>query len=147
MPRRRHYPAPDAVKASGASPFSHENLKEEVARRINALLDAKGWNQSELSRRASVLAPKGVQIERSRIHTICSGKHLPNQVALSAIAKAFGVKTTDLIPEDKVVWDGAVTPPISMSTQPDGKTRLKIDMAVDMGTAIKVLGLLGTETT
>jgi hypothetical protein len=94
------YAAPDLptrgdVKAS----------KAEFGRRLEAARVARGWNQSELVRRATMLMPRpakgqmqGLKIGRDAIWQYCRGRSLPRPEALDVIAKALGMAPDELMP-------------------------------------------------
>src|SRR5712671_2345554 len=64
-----------------------------------------GWNQSELSRRATAYLPRvaegqtqGHSLGRDRISGYIRGKYLPRPGALKALAEALQCKSSDLLP-------------------------------------------------
>jgi transcriptional regulator with XRE-family HTH domain len=62
-----------------------------LAIKVRTLRDKNGWTQTELGRRANV--------PQSAIHYIESGKRNPRTDTLSKLAKALGVKASDLLEE------------------------------------------------
>lgn len=64
--------------------------KQEFGRRLYKLMLDRGWNQSELGRRA--------ELPRDAISVYIRGKSLPSPLNLAALARAFGVPETDLLP-------------------------------------------------
>jgi transcriptional regulator with XRE-family HTH domain len=81
----------------------------EFGRRLQARMIQLGWNQSELSRRATAYLPRatkgqvqGYALGRDRISSYVRGKYLPRPEALEAIAKALQCKASDLLPPEGV---------------------------------------------
>lgn len=75
-------------------------LKEEFARRLYRRRIDKGWNQSELARRAQAVAPDGVRIGRDLVNKYEKGDRVPEGPRLEALAKALGCRAPDLLPTD-----------------------------------------------
>ncbi len=71
-------------------PYENEPLRNvEMAARVTALLEEKGWTQGELMRKAG--------ISRSEASRICSGVRNPSCEIVGKVAEAFGVSTDYLI--------------------------------------------------
>lgn len=114
---------------------------------------AKGWNQSELARRASDLLPKpapgqkrGLSIGRDLVSHYIRGTMLPGPANLDAMARALGVRPLDLLPAGvptgpKLVDDS----PFQMQAQPDGRLYLRVSRTVSMATGMKIMNLLAEE--
>lgn len=126
-------------------------VKMEFARRLQAQMILKGWNQSELARRASALLPKPVKgqkrgasgIGRDSISHYMRGKMLPLPVYLDALAKALGVRPEDLMP---TAAPGMIeAPPFEMKGMPGGRMYLRINRTVSSSTAAKIMELLSKE--
>jgi transcriptional regulator with XRE-family HTH domain len=122
----------------------------EFARRLQAAMVRKGWNQSELARRASEHMPKsearGSSIERSAISGYVKGKALPWPARLAAIAKALDVKETDLLPPELMEGGGAPEPsPFAMKDVGGGRMSLQINRTVSTQTAMAIVQLLAKE--
>jgi transcriptional regulator with XRE-family HTH domain len=84
---------------------SAQAVKNEFARRLEERRNAKGWNQSELARRATEHLPiaaegqkLGHKIGRDQISHYSRGVSLPRPETLEAIAKALGCEPSDLLP-------------------------------------------------
>lgn len=123
----------------------------EFGRRLQARMIQLGWNQSELSRRATAYLPKpakgqvqGHALGRDRISSYIRGKYLPRPEALEAIAKALQCKPADLLPEGGVpsIAEG----PLMEMKSIDGKrVAIRLNRVVSTKTASKIMELLGTE--
>lgn len=127
-----------------------ENVKAEFARRLQAAMIEKGWNQSELARRANTHLPKPAkgqvrskQIGRDSISHYMRGKMMPLPAYLDAIAKALGKQPTDLLPV-RVPTAGPASP-FEMRGLPDGRVFLRISRTVRQDAAMKIMALLAEE--
>jgi transcriptional regulator with XRE-family HTH domain len=127
---------------------------EEFGRRLQARMIALGWNQSELSRRATEHLPKvskgqvqGHSLGRDRISSYIRGKYLPRPEALEAIAKALKCKSEDLLPAEKVpsviVRDDS--PLSDFKMLPDGRYCIRLNRVVSQRTATAIMTLLSEE--
>lgn len=128
-------------------------VKAEFARRLERLRIQKGWNHSELARRATAFLPKP-DVGQIRHHTIgrdlighyVRGKILPNPVYLDALSKALGTKPEDLIPAmPSMAPMTGDSPAIQMLTLSDGRVSLRVNRTVSMGTAVAIVSLLQKE--
>jgi transcriptional regulator with XRE-family HTH domain len=113
---------------------------------------ALGWNQSELSRRATEHLPKpakgqaqGHSLGRDRISSYIRGKYLPRPEALEAIAKALGCKPSDLLPPETVPSVAEEGPLLEMRSIDGQRVALRINRVVSMATATKIFALLEQE--
>lgn len=71
-------------------PYENEPLRsKEMAQRVNALLEDRGWSQSDLMRKA--------RISRSEASRICGGVRNPGCDIVGRVAEVFGVSTDYLI--------------------------------------------------
>jgi transcriptional regulator with XRE-family HTH domain len=123
----------------------------EFSRRLQARMIQLGWNQSELSRRATAYLPKpakgqvqGHSLGRDRISSYIRGKYLPRPDALEAIAKALQCKPADLLPPGGVpsVSEG----PVMEMTSIDGnRVSIRLNRVVSQRTASAIMGLLAQE--
>lgn len=66
--------------------------KTEFGRRLKSLMLDKGWNQSELARRA--------EMGRDNVSGYIHGKYLPNSKHLHKLAHALGVDPGSLLPDE-----------------------------------------------
>ncbi len=125
---------------------------QEFGRRLQARMIALGWNQSELSRRATEHLPKpakgqvqGHSLGRDRISSYIRGKYLPRPEALEAIAKALKCKPEDLLPSDfvpSVVEEG---PLMEMRSLDNHRVAIRINRVVSQQTALAIMTLLAKE--
>jgi transcriptional regulator with XRE-family HTH domain len=115
-------------------------VKMDFARRLQRAMVAKGWNQSELARRAAKFAPEERFI-RDNVSKYMRGKVLPGPVHLSALCKALGMKPDDLLPT-RGLSGSTDAVPFSVTDAGDGQMWLRINMAVSWDVAMKVQQLL-----
>lgn len=123
----------------------------EFGRRLQARMIQLGWNQSELSRRATAYLPKpargqvqGHSLGRDRISSYIRGKYLPRPEALEAIAKALQCKPADLLPPGGVpsVAEG---PLMEMHSIDGLRVSIRLNRVVSQRVATKIMELLGSE--
>lgn len=127
-----------------------ENIKSEFARRLQAAMIERGWNQSELARRATAMLPKpekgqkrGADIGRDSVSHYMRGKMLPLPLYLEAICKALGVAPADLMPAR--VPTVAPSGPFEMKGLPDGRVYLRISRTLRQEAAMKIMAILAEE--
>ena len=126
---------------------------EEFGRRLQARMIALGWNQSELSRRATDYLPKatkgqvqGHSLGRDRISSYIRGKYLPRPEALEAIAKALKCSPEDLLPAEGVPSVIAEGPLMEIkSLDGSGRVAIRLNRVVSQKTALQIMTLLAAE--
>ena len=91
-------PSDETFNPRGAS---KEAIRREFARRLQNAISDKGWNQSELARRANDAGED--RVARDDISTYIRGVSMPGALKARAIAKALGVPLDELIPSAKSV--------------------------------------------
>lgn len=126
-------------------------VKNEFARRLQAAMIEKNWNQSELARRATKNLPdpfkgqtQGHKVGRDQISHYIRGKFIPRDMILAAIAKALGCKPHDLVPVNNMP-STAHPPAMSMRSLGDDKVALAINRVTSQAVATKIIGLLTQE--
>lgn len=127
-----------------------DNVKAEFARRLQAAMIEKGWNQSELARRANDLLPKpakgqkrGKGIGRDSVSHYMRGRMLPLPAYLDVIAKALGKTPSDLLPVR--VPSASPTSPFEMRGLPDGRLFLRVSRTIRQEAAMKIMAILAEE--
>lgn len=117
----------------------------EFARRLQDRMIRKGWNQTELARRAKDHLPDGARMERDIISNYIRGRALPSVNNLRAICGALGCEPVDLLPPDMVPV-GFRSPPHAplreFKDMGDGNVWLSINQAVPFDVALKIMELL-----
>lgn len=124
----------------------------EFARRLQAAMQAKGWNQSELARACEKHLPKAskgqiqnLNFGRDRISHYVRGVSLPRPESLAVIAKALGVEQDELMPPLGVPSAGGDRPAFQMQSAGDGRVFLSINRTMSMALAMQIAGLLNEE--
>lgn len=118
--------------------------RKEFARRLQAAMIEKGFNQAELARRMQEQLPDE-RIERDTISTYIRAIAKPSPHRLVIIAQVLGKDVSELLPVDVL--------PVAMQPQDnvpkreikdmgDGNVWLTVNQAVEFATALKVLELL-----
>ena len=84
-------------------PPTAEIGQQAFGRRLQQLLDQKGWNYSDLARavwgKTTTASGYEVAKNRDRISVYVAGKAVPDPRNLKKIADAFGVEVADIAPE------------------------------------------------
>ena len=130
-----------------------QDVYAEFARRLQARMQERGWNQSELARRCQHLLPKpargqkqNLEFGRDRVSHYVRGISLPRPEALHIIARALNCKESDLIPATAVPAPrGAEPAPFEMQALGGDRVALRVNRTVTLGTANKVIALLAAE--
>jgi transcriptional regulator with XRE-family HTH domain len=132
--------------------MSEKRIPDEVklafAHRLERLMVERGWNQSELARRASLFMPHGKKMGRDNISNYCRGDVLPGPVHLNAIAKALGVRNEELLPARNVDFGVTVERQAGraeMKETSNGNVHIFIDKEVPMSVALRVWHALSTK--
>ncbi len=143
MPRKSAYHnEPPAATISPHAPI--DAVKAEFARRLQAALVDKGWNQSELARRMAPKLPRS-SIARDNISKYIRGKVLPSPHVLEAMSKVLDMKPADLLPARGTPAAGAEHPPLDVRDIGEGKVWLRINQACDWSVALQIMNLLKGE--
>jgi transcriptional regulator with XRE-family HTH domain len=113
--------------------------KQAFAKRLYNLMIAKGWNQSELARRAG--------LQRDRISTYIRGQTLPTPQNVKAIADALGITPEELLPNHTEAAIEEDTPSLEMrvSTNDPSKAWLRVNRLVTTKTAAEVVTILNND--
>lgn len=139
MKRAYHNPDPTSDLPEGAP---RDVVNAEFAKRLQHHLTRKGWNQSELARRAQEKMPGDGKIGRDSISAYIRGRVLPGPVKLKAVAAALGVEPGDLIPRRGLPAAADRNPPFDMRKMDDGNIWLKVNQGVSFKTALAVAELI-----
>lgn len=134
---RTHLPPNHTMKKS---PLIPKHLaKDEFARRLYQLMLGKGWRQADLARQAG--------LPRNAISVYLRGASLPSPDSLKALAKAFDMEPSVLLPnytESAIERDN---PEIDFRVSPADpkKAWLRINRLMATSLAIKILALIEAE--
>ena len=139
MSRKSHYALPPSTEELSPQLTPHALTRQEFGRRLQGLLLARGWNQSELARRAG--------IGRDSVSTYINGKTWPTPKQLKAIADALGMQSDDLLPNTFKAGLDDEHPAVELKQAAGhpGKAWLRINRAMSFQTAAKIVSLLNEE--
>lgn len=116
-------------------------VKAEFARRLQAAMIRKGWNQSELARRAGEYMTEGT-FGRDNVSLYIRGVVMPGPVHLHALSRALSVRPDELLPSRGAPSADDRVPPLDIRDAGDGKAWLRVNMAVAWPVALEVMKLL-----
>lgn len=119
-----------------------EALMAEFARRLQAEMAKKGWNQTDLARQASLFLPEGESLSRDLVSRWVLMKNLPHPTNLEAVARALGVAKEELLP---FKLSAAVTKSMSsveLKELSDGRVWLRINEPVDWEVGLRILNII-----
>jgi transcriptional regulator with XRE-family HTH domain len=110
--------------------------KQEFGRRLQAVLLDKGWNQSELARRA--------HLGRDAISTYVRGRSFPEPASLRRIADAFGMDPAELLPNSLEAAIERDTPSLEIkeAVGHPGLAWLRVNRRVTVLQALQVMQIL-----
>lgn len=113
--------------------------RQAFARRLYRLMLARGWNQSELARRAD--------LPRDSVSTYIRAKVLPTPQSTQRLASALGVVPEELMPNHVESAIDEDTPSLEMkvSVNAPSKAWLRVNRLVSLATAARVIDLIEAE--
>ncbi len=114
----------------------------EFAAKLQHLMVAKNWSQSDLARAAAKFMPDK-RFHRDNISQYVRGLSFPYPVRLNALAKALGVDAQELRPSAGVPSASDKAPPLDFRSIGDGLVYLRINQAVKFDVAMQIVALLG----
>lgn len=137
----RHYINPKPTELPKGAPV--DVVHADFGGRLQQAMVAKGWNQSELARRANERMPEGQKMGRDNVSGYIRGTTLPGPVKLKALADALGMTVEELLPQRGVPNAGNKTiPALDMRDLGDGNVWLRVNQAVPRNIALRVMNLL-----
>lgn len=132
-----HNPPPGAALPAG-TPRDH--IKIDFAKRLQKAMIDKGWNQSELARRASAFLPKSSPLTRDSVSHYVRAVALPRPAQLAALAKALGKSPADLLPTVPTAVGKA--PPFDIRQLENGNVWLRVNQAVTFDQSLRIMHIL-----
>ncbi len=117
-------------------------VKVEFARRLQAAMHRKGWNQSELSREAQKHMPLGKPLGRDSVSGYIRAQTMPLPLKLDALCGALGVTREDLVPMKGCQSAGDDNPPLDVRDIGDGMAQLRVNQTVRWADAVEILRIL-----
>jgi len=112
-------------------------IKQDFARKLQKAMLEKGWNQSELARRAGM--------GRDNISGYMSGKILPGVKKLKMLADALSLPPSSLL-DGVVLREEPDTPMLEIAQRDDDMVVIRLVQIVPMSVAMKIMELLKRET-
>lgn len=114
--------------------------KQEFGKRVYQLMLSRGWNQSELGRQSG--------LPRDSISVYIRGKSLPTPQSLEALARAFNVDPSEILPNHVESAIDEDTPSLEMKVSPNAPNQawLRVNRLVSIKTAVKVVELLEADS-
>jgi len=114
----------------------------EFGAKLQKLLVDKNWSQSDLARHAAKFMPDK-KFHRDNVSQYVRGLSFPYPVRFNAICRALGVDPQELRPAAGLPSSSDKAPPLDIRALSDGSVYLRVNQAVKLETAMKVLSLLG----
>lgn len=114
------------------------------AQKLRRAIVERGWTQADLGRRATEHMAQGT-ISRNSISRYVSGKELPGDNRLSAIASALGMKPEELIDLGANRISSRMGAKVSVEDLGNGMTWVRINQEVPWAAALKILDILKGE--
>jgi transcriptional regulator with XRE-family HTH domain len=110
--------------------------KQQFGKRLYQLMLSRGWNQSELARQAD--------LPRDSISTYVRGVAFPTPKSLKALATAFGVQMTDILPNAVESPTDEDHPSFELKVSPSAPSTawLRVNRLVSLSTATKIAQLV-----
>ena len=111
-----------------------EAVRIEWAKRLQAKLTEKGWNQSELGRKAG--------LSRDNISNYVAKGRIPSPVHLAKIAKALNCKAEELLPSRGMPSMEDRAPALDIRATAPDRVWLRVNQECDIQVAMQIMGLL-----
>jgi transcriptional regulator with XRE-family HTH domain len=146
MARNRLHEAPPSAHKDAANLTPKALSRREFGKRLEKLMLAKGWRQSDLARAAfgtRMNDKTGYEEARRRdsVSAYIDGRVWPDRKSQQDLANALGVTVDELIPNELMgEIDRDTAPPLRIQEAPGqpGKVWLQINRMIDMDAAIQI---------
>ncbi len=133
--KRQFHNAPSKGEDMELAP--REAVRREFGKRLQGAMIDKGWNQSELARRAGV--------GRDNISSYIRGISMPGPVMLHKIAEALQMKPDEILPSKAMPTIDQVVPALDVRDIGKGLAWLRINQAVPWDDAINIMNILKSD--
>ena len=139
MVRNNRTHIPDGTTYGEANMAPKHLTKHAFAKRLYSLMMAKGWNQSELARRAG--------LPRDSVSTYIRAKVMPTPLSAQSLANALGVSPEDLLPNyvESAIEEDTPSLEMKVSVNAPSKAWLRVNRLVSLATAARVIDLIESE--
>lgn len=113
--------------------------KQDFAKRLYRLMLSRGWNQSELARRAD--------LPRDSVSTYIRAKVMPTPQSAQRLAAALGVTPEELLPNfvESAIEEDTPSLEMKVSVNAPSKAWLRVNRLVSLATAARVIDLIEAE--
>jgi len=150
MARRSHFAlAPsDTLDDQRGEPMTPRALtKQEFGRRLQRLLDERGWRQSDLMRRTEETDPEKRGLKRDAISTYINGRSFPTPASLNLLALAFGLSKEELLPNATLNAMNDEHPALELRAAAGhpGKAWVRVNRLMSFETATQIVQLINEE--
>lgn len=126
-----HNPPPQGQLSPNAP---REAVRIEWAKRLQKQMTERGWNQSELARKAG--------LSRDNISNYVAKGRIPSPVHLAKIAKALGCKPEELLPSRGMPSMEDRAPALDIRAIGPDRVWLRVNQECDVQVAMQIMGLL-----
>lgn len=139
MVRNNRTHIPDGPSYSDMDMAPKHLTKQAFAKRLYNLMMSKGWNQSELARRAG--------LPRDSVSTYIRAKVMPTPLSVQNLAAALGVTPEDLMPNhvESAIEEDTPSLEMKVSVNAPSKAWLRVNRLVSLATAARVIDLIESE--
>jgi transcriptional regulator with XRE-family HTH domain len=121
-------------------------FKAAFGRRLQELLNERGWSQSDLMRRTKAVDPANEGLKRDAISTYINGRSFPTERSMSLLSKGLNVSPSLLATgSDSAASQSREFAEFVISEGSPGKVAIRVDRIVSMETARDILNLLDAE--
>ena len=140
MARRTHHSSPTNLSEDAPK----DAVLVDFGRRLQRAMIEKGWNQSELARRATGHMANG-EVTRDAISKYINGVTLPGPDRLQAIAKALHMQPADILPTRGITAGAEKSPALDVRDVGEGNVWLRVNQQVEWARALEIMKILKGE--
>jgi transcriptional regulator with XRE-family HTH domain len=139
MARTARTHTPDSLSEADEPLLPRHLSKQEFAKRVYRLMLKRGWNQSELARRAG--------LPRDSVSTYIRAKVMPTPQSAQRLAEALGVAPEDLLPNyvESAIEEDTPSLELKVSVNSPSQAWLRVNRLVSLATAARVIDLIEAE--
>lgn len=122
--------------------------KQEFGRRLQSLLDERGWNQSDLVRAVNAAFPNlDKPFGRDAVSTYINGRSFPTPKSLNMLCQALGVTREELLPNaiNQAMNDEHPALELRAASGHPGKAWVRVNRMMSFETATEIVKLINDE--
>lgn len=145
MARRSHFAHAPVDDDRGEALTPKALTKQEFGRRLQSLLDARGWSQADLVR--AVKASTGTDMGRDAVSTYINGRSFPTPKSLNLLCKAMELTREELFPNAVLNATNDEHPALElrMAAGHPGKAWVRVNRLLRFDTAAQIVQLINAE--